>query len=56
MTEKDRQTRMEEFEKAVAPAIEWYRKNCNAHQTIIIEAGVARLTSDEMGIPFEVAE
>ena len=56
MTEKERQTRREEFEEAVAPVIEWYRKNCDPHQTIIIEAGVARLTSDEMGIPFEVAD
>lgn len=56
MSEKDTLTRMEDFERAVAPAIEWYKKNCDPHQMIIIEAGIARLTSNEMGVPFEVAD
>lgn len=44
---------LEEFEKAVAPAIAWYRKNCDPHQTIVISDGMARLVSDELGVPFE---
>lgn len=46
----------EDFEEAVAPAIARYKEHCDPHQMIIIEAGVARLTSDELGIPFEVAD
>lgn len=56
MTEKETSTRMEEFEKAVAPAIAWYQKNCDPHQAIIIEAGIARLVSDELGVPFETGD
>ena len=44
------------FEEAVAPAIAWYKEHCDPHQMIIIESGIARLTSDELGIPFEVAD
>lgn len=44
---------MEDFEKAVAPAIAWYKKNCDPHQTIVISDGMARLVSDELGVPFE---
>ena len=44
------------FEEAVAPAIAWYKEHCDPHQMIIIESGVARLTSDEMGIPFEIPD
>lgn len=56
MSEKERLTRMEDFERVIAPVIEWYKKNCDPHQMIIIEAGVARLTSDEIGIPFETVD
>lgn len=56
MNEEQLLARRKEFEEALAPAIEWYKKNCDPHQTIIIEAGIARLTSDEMGVPFEVAD
>jgi len=56
MSEKDSLTRMEDFERVVAPVITWYQKNCDPHQMIIIEAGVARLTSDELGVPFESAD
>ncbi len=56
MSEKDSLTLMEDFERAVAPAIAWYQKNCDPHQMIIIEAGVARLTSDELGVPFGVKD
>lgn len=46
----------EGFEEAIAPAIDWYKQNCDPHQMIIIEAGVARLTNDEFGVPFEVSD
>lgn len=44
---------IEEFEKAVAPAISWYKKNCDPHQAIVISGGMARLVNDELGVPFE---
>lgn len=44
------------FEEAVAPAIAWYKEHCDPHQMIIIESGVARLTSDEFGVPFEIPD
>ena len=43
---------IESFEKAVAPAIRWYKENCQPHQAIVIADGLARLVSDEMGVPF----
>ena len=45
---------LESFEQALAQAIRWYKKNCHPHQAIIIADGLARLVSDEMGVPFEV--
>lgn len=47
---------MDVFEKAMAPAIEWYQKHCGPHQTIIISNGLVRLTSDEMGLPFDAED
>lgn len=43
---------IESFEKAIASAIRWYKENCHPHQAIVIADGVARLVSDEMGVPF----
>lgn len=31
MSEENFLVRREEFEKALAPAIEWYQKNCDPH-------------------------
>lgn len=45
---------LDAFEKAVAPAVTWYRENCNPHQAIVISGSIARLVSDEMGVPFEM--
>lgn len=42
---------IEDFKKAVAPAIAWYKKNCDQHQVIVISDGMARLVSDDMGVP-----
>ena len=44
----------DDFRKAIAPAIEWFKQNCDPHQMIIIENGIVRLTSDDIGIPFEI--
>lgn len=46
----------EGFKEAVAPAIAWYKEHCDPHQAIIIEAGVARVISDEFGVPFEMPD
>lgn len=45
---------LEAFEKAVAPAITWYKENCDPHQAIVISDGMARLVGNEMGVPFEM--
>lgn len=47
---------LEDFEKAVAPVVVWYRKNCDPHQAIVISGGMVRVVSDEMGVPFETEE
>lgn len=52
----DEKRTLEGFEEAVAPAIAWYKEHCDPHQMIIIEAGVARLISDEFGVPFEIPD
>lgn len=53
-TGKHQSVDTDDFRKAMAPAIEWFKKNCDPHQMIIIENGIVRLTSDDMGISFEI--
>lgn len=48
--------KLDSLEKAVAPAIAWYKENCNPHQAIVISGGMVRVVSDEMGVPFETEE
>lgn len=47
----DSQMKIETFRKVMAPAVEWFKKNCNPHQRIIIEADGVELVSGEMGFP-----
>lgn len=46
----------DEFIEAMQPAIEWFNKNCNPHQRIIIEAGSVELLSGDMAFRFEVVD
>ncbi len=46
----------EEFKKAMKPAVEWFQKNCNPHQRIIIEMDGVELVSGEMAFPVEVQD
>ncbi len=36
---------IEKFKEAIKPAIEWFNKNCNPYQKIIIENGSVELVS-----------
>lgn len=46
-------TRISGFKEAMAPAIKWFKENCNPHQRIIIEADGVELVSGEMAFPVE---
>lgn len=48
--------RISDFKEAMAPAIEWFKENCNPHQRIIIEADGVELVSGEMAFPVEVVD
>lgn len=52
----DSQMKIEAFHKAMAPAVEWFKKNCNPHQRIIIEADGVELVSGEMAFPVEAVD
>lgn len=47
---------LREFEKAMRPAVEWFQKNCNPHQRIIIEMDGVELVSGEMAFSLEVPD
>ena len=47
---------LKEFEMAMQLAVEWFQKNCNPHQRIIIEADGVELVSGEMAFPVEVPD
>ena len=47
------ETDMKEFQEAMKTAVEWFQKNCNPHQKIIISGDGAELVSGEMGFPIE---
>lgn len=47
---------MQEFKKAMEPAVEWFKKNCNPHQRVIIEMGGVELVSGDMAFSFEVPD
>lgn len=47
---------MEEFKKAMEPAIRYFQNNCNPHQRIIIEMDGAELVSGEMAYSVEVPD
>lgn len=42
---------MKDFEEAMKTSVEWFQKNCNPHQRIIIEADGVKLVSDEVAYP-----
>ena len=44
---------MEEFQEAMKTAVEWFKKNCNPHQKIIISGDGVELVSGKMGFPVE---
>ena len=46
----------QEFKKALEPAVEWFKKNCNPHQRIIIEAGGVELVSGDMAFTTSESE
>lgn len=48
--------KLKEFETAMKPAVEWFRKNCNPHQRIIIESDGVELFSGEMAFPVEIKD
>lgn len=48
--------KLKEFETAMKSAVEWFQKNCNSHQRIIIEAEGVELVSGEMAFPVKIAD
>ena len=48
--------KLEEFEQAMKTAVEWFQKNCNPHQRIIIEMGGVELVSGDMAFPVEIPD
>ena len=47
----DNRKKVDEFEEAMKSAVEWFQKNCNPHQKIIIDNDRVELVSGEMGFP-----
>lgn len=47
---------LKEFENAMKSAVEWFQKNCNPHQRIIIESDGVELVSGEMAFHIEVED
>ena len=45
--------KLKEFENNMKTAVEWYRKNCNPNQSIVIDNYGVRLVSDEMFLPIK---
>lgn len=44
---------MKEFQEAMKTAVEWFQKNCNPNQKIIISGDRVELVSGEMAFPVE---
>lgn len=44
---------MKEFQEAMEAAVEWFQKNCNPHQKVIISCDGVELVSGEMYFPVE---
>lgn len=44
---------MKDFKEAMETAVEWFKKNCNPHQKIIISDDGVELVSGEMGFLVE---
>jgi len=54
MDKKD--IKLEEFKTAMKPAVEWFQKNCNPHQRIIIELDGVELVSGEMAFSVKIQD
>lgn len=50
------QMNKEEFEKAMEPAVKWFRENGNPHQRIIIEMDGVELVSGVMAFETEIPD
>lgn len=48
--------KLREFEEVMKPAVDWFQKNCNPHQRIIIEMDGVELVSGEMAFPCEIPD
>lgn len=48
-------TNTESFQEAAMPLMEWMIKNCNPHQTAIVDNMGAQLLSGEIGVPSPLA-
>nr|DAD95004.1 MAG TPA: hypothetical protein [Siphoviridae sp. ctGfF74]DAG85401.1 MAG TPA: hypothetical protein [Caudoviricetes sp.] len=44
---------MKDFKEAMKTAVEWFQKNCNPHQKIIISGDDVEMVSGEMAFPVE---
>ncbi len=44
---------MKYFKEAMKTAVEWFQKNCNPHQKIIISGDGVEMVSGEMAFPVE---
>lgn len=47
---------LNQFKKAIEPAVAWLMENGNPHQRIIIEMGGVELVSGEMAYPTEIPD
>jgi len=53
---KDCENKHDELAELAKPLIEWLRENYDLHCQIIIEAGFAKVTRDEIGVPLEIED
>lgn len=44
---------IKDFKEAMKTAVEWFQKNCNPHQKIIISGDGVEMVSEEMAFPVE---
>lgn len=47
--------KVDSFNEAAKPLMEWMGKNCNPHQTAIVDCMGAQLLSGEIGVPSPLA-
>ena len=52
----ENKTKNEELAELAKPLVDWLLKNYDLHCQIIIDGGFAKVTRDDIGVPFEIED